>query len=316
MSESRFDFLRELVKNVPDINVDELQASTDDQTATDLSMPYKKSTATTSSCESPVSSSSKSIKSIPPFNGNSLPSNTSIQNGNKRSHPTIATATATSVKSKPQTLLKTQSMDQSLYTNMSTSYQTPNFYTEISDELSVIQYTPKIKNDSNLDVRPPKLARIDSAPAGLSNVRSSAYTSHLTVPNTPPVMTFDFSKTALPPPPMYPNINMKPPIPPLTPIVINQPTTSLHSSFLYSSMSTLTPPTITTGPNTTPFVKFDVSPLTKTIDCTNLDVTSQLPSTSKPMNIDLSNSFNIAQPIFGSISSSNNLEMDEDYDNI
>jgi len=213
-------------------------------------------------------------------------------------------------------------MDQSLLTNMSptSSYHTPNFYTEIADS-SVIQYTPKIQNDLNLDVRPPKLTRIDSAPGCLGDQHNVNYGIPLPQLDTPPVMTFDFTKTALPPP-LYPSINIKPPVPALKPIVNNQQITSLHSTFPYPSTSTLTtpPPTVTTGPQISHFVKNDVCKLsTNTI--TALNSTSSLPSTSKPMtpilNIDLSNSFNISQPIgFGSINSSNNLEMDEDYDNI
>lgn len=322
MSETRFDFLKELVKNVPDINVDEMQTSGDDHTATDLTMPYHKSTVTATS-ESSISGSSKSIKSIPPFNGNSSTSSTSIRNGNKRSRP--VTPTTASTKSKPQMLLKTQSMDHSLLTNMSptSSYITPNFYTEISDS-SVIQYTPKIQNDMSLDVRPPKLNRIDSAPGCLGDLHNTAYRTPLTQCDTPPVMTFDFTKTALPPP-LYPSKKVKPPIPPLTPIINNQPTTSHHQSpFSYPSTSTLTPPppTVTTSPQISPFAKIDAckSTMNKSSNCTNTNSTNSSPSTSKPMapilNIDLSNSFNVSRPIFGSMSSSNTLEMDEDYDNI
>lgn len=330
MSETRFDFLKELVKNVPDINVDEMQTSGDDHTATDLTMPYHKTSVPATNCESSVSGTSKSIKPIPPFNGNSstTSTSTSMRNGNRRSRP--VTPTATSTKSKPQLILKQQSMDQSLLTSMSptSSYHTPNFYTEISDSSvksantvnSVIQFTPKIQNDSlmNLDVRPPKLTRIDSAPGCLGDIQNAAYRTPLTQSDTPPVMTFDFTRTALPPP-LYTSI--KPPIPPLTPIINNQATTSLHSPYSYPSTSTLTPPppTITTP---SPFAKIDAckSSVVKSNHFTNSNSTNSLPSTSKPMapilNIDLSNSFNVSQPIFGSISSSNNLEMDEDYDNI
>lgn len=332
MSETRFDFLKELVKSVPDINVDEMQTSGDDHTATDLTMPYHRSSSLpATNSESSVSGTSKSIKSIPPFNGNTSTTSTSNRNGNKRSRP--VTPTATSTKSKPQLLLKTQSMDQSLLTNMSptSSYPTPNFYTEISENSvepattvnSVIQFTPKIQKDFNLDVRPPKLNRIDSAPGCLGDIQNVAYRTPLTQSDTPPVMTFDFTKTTLLPPPLYPSINVKPPIPPLTPIN-NQATSSLHSPFLYPSTSTLTPPppTITTAPQISPFIKIDAckSSVAKSNNFTNSNSTNSLPSTSKPMapilNIDLSNSFNISQPIFGTIGSSNNLEMDEDYDNI
>lgn len=326
MSETRFDFLKELVKNVPDINVDEMQTSADDNTATDLTMPYHKSPVPVSAtnCESSVSGTSKSIRSIPPFNGN-----TSNRNGNnRRSRP--VTPTATSTKLKPQPLLKTQSMDQSLLTSMSptSSYHTPNFYTEISDNSvksattvnSVIQFTPKIQNVSNLDVRPPKLNRIDSAPGCLGDIQNAAYRTPLPQCDTPPVMTFDFTKTALPPPPLYTSMNVKPPIPPL---INNQATTSLHSPFLYPSTSSVTPSSPTTALQAIPFVKIDAckSYVVKTNNfISSNSTTTSLPSTSKPqapiLNIDLSNSFNISQPIFGAISSSNSLDMDEDYDNI
>ncbi len=331
MSETRFDFLKELVKNVPDINVDEMQSSTEDQIATDLTMPYQKTSVPAATCESSVGGTSKSIKSIPPFNGNaSTTTSTSVRNGNKRSRPVSPTATST--KLKPQLLLKTQSMDQSLLTHMSptSSYHTPNFYTEISENSvksptttnSVIQFTPKIQNDLSLDVRPPKLTRIDSAPGCLGDIQHAAYRTPLPQCDTPPVMTFDFTKTALPPP-LYPSIKVRPPIPPLTPIINNQANTSMHSPYLYPSTSTLTPPPQTTITSAPPFARIDAcskSSVVKSNNFTNSYSATSLPSTSKPMtpilNIDLSNSFNISQPIFGSSSSSNNLEMDEDYDNI
>lgn len=328
MSETRFDFLKELVKNVPDINVDEMQTSADEHTATDLTMPYQKSSVpATSSCESSSGGTSKSIRSIPPFNGNSSTATTTIRNGNRKSRPVTPTATAT----KPQPLLKTQSMDQSLLTSMSptSSYHTPNFYTEISEapvmspttpsSNSVIQFTPKIQNDLNLDIRPPKLTRIDSAPGCLGDI---VYRAPITQCETAPVMTFDFTKTALPPP-LYPSV--KPPVPPLTPIIHSQANaslTSLHSLYTYPSTSTLipSPSTITTAP-APPFVKVDVcNPAVRSNSFNNANSAASSTSTSKPMapilNIDLSNSFNISQPTFGSISSSNALEMDEDYDNI
>lgn len=325
MSEARFDFLKELVKNVPDINVDEMQTSGDDHTsAAELTMPYQKSSVPATSCESSSGGTSKSIRSIPSFNGNSSTTgtNTSMRNGSKRN----CIPTATSTKPKPQLLLKTQSMDQSLLTNMSptSSYHTPNFYTEISDNSvkspttvnSVIQFTPKIQNDLSLDVRPPKLTRIDSAPGCLNDIQNAAYQTPYSQSDTPPVMTFDFTKTALPPP-LYPSgISARPPIPPLTPILNNLANTSLHSPYSYpSTTSTLTSPLSTTKATAPTFIKIDAS---KTNNFTNTNSSTSLPS--KPMapilNIDLSNSFNISQPIFGSINSSNNLEMDEDYDNI
>ncbi|XP_037031970.1 dr1-associated corepressor homolog [Bradysia coprophila] len=331
MSETRFDFLKELVKNVPDINVDEMQTSADEHTATDLTMPYQKPSVPATSSESSVGGTSKSIRSIPPFNGNSSTATATIRNGNKKSRPVTPTSTST----KPQPLLKTQSMDQSLLTSMSptSSYHTPNFYTEISESpvmspttvnsSSVIQFTPKIQNDLNLDIRPPKLTRIDSAPGCLGDM---VYRAPITQCDTAPVMTFDFTKTALPPP-LYPSV--KPPVPPLTPIIHSQAHTKLHSPFSYPSTSTLipSPSTLISSPSTIktapPFVKVDVcspSALIKSNNFTNPSSATSSASTSKPMapilNIDLSNSFNISQPTFGSISSSNTLEMDEDYDNI
>lgn len=309
-----------------------MQTSADDQTATDLTMPYQKSSVPATSCESLAGSTSKSIRSIPPFNGNNSTasaSSTTVRNGSRKSRPVTPTATST----KPQPLLKTQSMDPTLLTNMSptSSYLPPNFYTEISESSvqfptkvsSVIQFTPKIQNDSNVplatEIRTPKLNRIDSAPGSLSDM---VYRAPKTQCDTAPVMTFDFTKTALPP---APHPKAKPPVPPLTPIIHSHAHTSLHSPYSYPSTSTVIPSTstIATAP---PFAKVDAcspSTVVKSNNFTNSSAaTSTASSSSKPMapilNIDLSNNFNMARPAFEqrSTSSSNALEMDEDYDDI
>lgn len=354
MSENRFDFLRDLVKNVPDINVAEEQSylecntipsSSDgnvimDQTHLDEQIDI-------------AGSSSRSIHVSFPANGTTAISSASTtassgspRNGNKRNF--YASTTCSSASSSPKhyqtdtqilncstqmnpTFNKQHSLDSySANTRNATSSTTngglaiasssrssqPNYYKEISTpDQSVIQYTQKQKLEPNLDIRPPKLTRIDSAPAILStNNVSSLYspsirtTTSTSSSNTivTPVINFDFSKslipTALNPPgsqiqrstSYQPTTSLPPPLktikglmPPLTPITTTAntytslPITSSENSVQVTSPTQKIPDQQSMAQETSTlpaFVKIDIcnSPLVK-IDYSNLNM-SQLSS--------------------------------------
>lgn len=239
MSENRFDFLRDLVKNVPDINVAEEQSYLEANSAASSS----DGTLIVDSNIQPIATTNIQVDSgvlSRSLNGDSATTSSGIsRNGNKRNF--YASATCSSASSSPKhlqvdnsvshtssTLHKQHSLDISFYSsNNTTSSITngslataslshsvqPNYYTEISaPDPTVIQYTQTNKLETNLDIRPPKLTRIDSAPAILSNntvsyspntrhVTSSSISSPLSSSSSSigaPVINFDFSKSLIP----------------------------------------------------------------------------------------------------------------------
>ena len=283
MSESSFDFLRELVKNVPDINVAEEQQSLDDTSrpsSPPLSATPKPSTssfADDSICNS--SGPSASLQNNGNNNVNNANSGT-IRNGMKRSQSS-ASATATSsgsstpyskqnsldhallysslknitaTSSAPCTPLPFSSTtSSSIYGSPTIKAYTPNYYKEIPDSSVSNQYS---------EAKPSKLSRTDSAPSGSLTVN---------VPNTPniliptitsygnskdsdnqqqPVINFDFSKSCLPltttAPHSAPPFKLKGLIPSLTPI------NSANSAPINNASAFPFPPPLKPSNKTTP----------------------------------------------------------------
>lgn len=203
MSESRFDFLRELVKNVPDINVAEEQAMAAEagQLADPTLQSSQYSLAVSTSAPPTPNLGIEPIAQQHPngscnsSSGGSLSAPPTSRNGNKRNFPTFTAATAsTATVNKPMLSLYTGSTSSSDIQSPPPAHQpiirqSPNFYTEITEENSnsVIHYTPKLRTQqsvSTFDTRPPKLKRVDSAPATLNN--SNAYLNSSSTPYSLP----------------------------------------------------------------------------------------------------------------------------------
>lgn len=339
MSESRFDFLRELVKDVPDINVAEEQQAGEPESDLPLDLcqysvslspppanrPDDRPIATTSGSQ-PSRSALAHTSYVPPSSASSSSSNNGnssgdFRNGNKRSHPSSSSS---------QQIQKQNSLDLSRLSNINTASHRPNYYTETSETASsVIQFSSSTHHASSefslLDYRPPKLSRLDSAPAILSsnNTTITAVTSqsgrNSNVSHHPtPVITIDFSKGIPSGPGLYSSPLVRPPIPALTPI--NTPGSSASASpaisplkLQYPSDLISTPPAfVNIDVSKTPLVKIDYSkldlsaPTSPTLPYTSKSTRRQLSSaitagtgrkTKKPqtpvINIDLSNSFNL-----------------------
>lgn len=377
MSESRFDFLRELVKNVPDINIAEEQATADNSTSELGTITTAAATATTSTATSNTGASGGSTSNFrqenngncsftnsPTITGSSAVLSNHRSNGNKRNfqvslqlYPSTATTT---IQSNANAGIATTATTITPQTSQAHNIHGPGFYKDHytdqpTDKTSVIQYTPKLqtqKSIPNVDVRPPKLKRVDSAPAGANLYLNSPVAKM----STPPLSaTLKMTTT-----------NPSKRVPPLTPIKATSTATSAtqmstnqqsirQSAFVYPSTSK---DGTTSGVPTAPIVKIDVTnstnPVVK-IDYSNLSLpthlyasastsssaaTSAVPSASYQMpstsasttsasaasttksaamiNIDLLN--NCATPSMAykpiTMTSTSTLEMDEDYDNI
>lgn len=340
MSESRFDFLRELVKNVPDINVAEEQQTGEPESdvpldlcqySVSLSPPLAASRlddrpiATTSGGQASRSTHTSYVPSSPAASSSSNNGNNSsgvFRNGNKRSHPS-------SSPSSSQHIQKQNSLDLSRLSTINTASHRPNYYTETSDtSSSVIQFSSSTHHATSefslLDYRPPKLSRLDSAPAILASNNTtitavmpqcSSNRNHNVSQQSTPVITIDFSKGIPSGPGLYSSSLVRPPIPALMPIH----TPTLASPVISPLKLQYPPDLISTPPafvnidvSKTPLVKIDYSkldlsaPTSPTLPYTSKSTRRQLSSanttgtgrkTKKPqtpvINIDLSNSFNL-----------------------
>lgn len=189
MSESRFDFLRELVKNIPDINVAEEQQGD--------GYPERRESSEDGmqTIESTVGSNANGITSNP--NGGSSPWLQSIQRS--------VDGEAASCTINPHwKYTKQHSMD-----SIGNKHQ--NNYSSTSNDYNLpINYSIKIKVDDK--PAPAKLLRMESTPASFgSNNNLSSSSSPITAPNYVPVTTttklsdsdkspiinFDFTKIPL-----------------------------------------------------------------------------------------------------------------------
>lgn len=341
-TENRFDFLRELVKNIPDINVNE-----------DLS----------SECASPgspnqleinlqpqdeiSSSSSSTAAAFKPNNNNNTNGSNLVRNG----HRGMLHSKSVDLPHQQQ-----QNWDSSMYaTNRpfnnlgslpeerTTSQATtgPNFYTEISDP-SVIQYSKSV--DPDFCIKPPKLSRLDSAPSIMSSSSHSKNKNLELLLSTP----LNLTKTATT---TYNDFTTKlcgkankrktDPPPLLAPIIksTNLRNNSIDFSVPSTSKNIPSPPVIKLDICNSPVVKIDYSnlALSPTFGHNNIlpspsvvvntGITNSTYNQSPIINIDFSNlnSFNfnntkptavINQQMPSSTQSNSVLEMDEDYDNI
>lgn len=187
MSESRFDFLRELVKNVPDINV------ADEQLADDNDPDEPMSASPPPPPPPPL---------LPPIIPDSNePINLTISNGSHSSRSAAGSKrTAESehptASDRPWKFNKQHSLD-SVADKMSIS---PNFYNSHSSNSSgassasepVINFSIKYPT-INLDIgRPPKLHRVESTPNPMMPVATTTLSA-----NNQPIINFDFTKVPL-----------------------------------------------------------------------------------------------------------------------
>lgn len=147
MAENRFDFLRELVKNIPDISIAEEAISNEsspEATTMDPSdMPYDLSMPSTSSSNSNNSNTEALMQKVHPINGGALTRN----NGVTRS-------CGTTIVANPKPTYSLEENRDKLKRQFDT----------IGRSISQIQETP-------LTSTPPKLFRMDSAPAGITRAQ-------------------------------------------------------------------------------------------------------------------------------------------------
>lgn len=209
MSESSFDFLRDLVKNIPDINVNEEQLAADNYpdiggessdtsspslVNVDISIPSSSGSTTI-----PLQSSSTSTGLSSGQNGSHMPYGRGRNGtGTKRAH---TSASDTSQRNDWRTT-KQHSLD----TLTSNATRNQNFYTERigseHEESEAVAVTldlslPRDRGSDNC--RPAKLTRIDSAPACIpSNSLKTNINLTPTVSGSTeqPIINFDFTKGA------------------------------------------------------------------------------------------------------------------------
>lgn len=241
MSESRFDFLRELVKNVPDINVAEEQLAADNYPDAGESSDTSSPSLIGVDINVPGSSSGLLSHGSSVPNGNTLQLNKSGRNGTwaVRSRKELPYTTATdselglrsgSGSSAQQQQQQHQqqhymqrmdwklSKQHSLDTLQSNATRNQNFYTDRAiapkggaiapkggaiasrpdqdESTTAINYSLRDHIDGG---RPPKISRIDSAPAGMANSSATNFNDYLsatTVTGTTeqPIINFDFTK--------------------------------------------------------------------------------------------------------------------------
>lgn len=171
MAESRFDFLRELVKNIPDINVNE-----------DLNED-----SSTSAPPSPQPPQAGSSSSYPPPPAVAL---TFYNNGSVLPHDVPLPAAATLSVHQPSVIQHTSTHRNNITKNSTSSTNNNNLIHQHSSPSN--HYGPG---------RPPKLARYDSAPASLSAMTTPNYKIEVLQPkiNTP-IINCSSSGTQHPPP--------------------------------------------------------------------------------------------------------------------
>lgn len=335
MSESRFDFLRELVKNVPDINVAEEQAINECET-----------TKVTSSY---VPANSPPPPSPPPLTSSHLQTSLTLRNtrsnGNKLSYvppPSssgessmvmVTTATQATpplpIIGRPNTLPKQQSIDLSYNATMKRSDNRANYYME---SLPV--------EPSLLEAGPPKLLRNDTATvAPFPSIPASTFNEYLQ-----PVMSFDLTKKLKPaPPPLSPLIidgtqtQRVAPAPSTTRCHISTPPTYANIDVCnsplvkidYSKMDLSTPPIPLKlkkhrrASNCSAAATTVRQKLLNNIDLSSHTFTTAAPQifnfttpggTSSPTTSTAGNSHDFTRML--STPTTNSLDMDEDYDNI
>lgn len=346
MSESRFDFLRELVKNIPDVNVA-------DDNFTDSPSEHRESSEDASSPQ--PHQSSTDLYGTPSTNGafsiNATNSNENVASSTapKRSHDSDSSAGSSSCSQRKYS--KQHSLDSLAIRTHSTSDNTT----------LPINYSIESKSDDKSS-HTIKLTRYDSSPASYSsnnNQASPSITSNRLIPvtttklnaNDQPIINFDFTQI-----PILPLSS-----PTTTSTTAGTATTPITPSKHSHSVANILKPHSTielestrkdTKPQVVPSISTDLAkaPLIK-IDYSNFDFQSQsqkhqsskksvqnshsqqsttisssscapiIASTSKPTTDNNSSASYIVPTIsynlpLSTISNTSTLEMDEDYDNI
>lgn len=345
MSENRFDFLRELVKNIPDINVSEDLSSsecTSPGSPNQLEINLQPQEPIQISLSTAAVAAAAATTAFKPNINNNTNGNNLVRNGHRGM-----------LHSKSVDHQQQQNWDNSIYStnrpfnnlgnysedgiNQPTTSQAkiigPNFYTEISS--------------TNLEeqdcVKPPKFSRLDSAPSIMSSSTSS---SQLKSKNSELLLPLNLTKTATTGATTYndftkltvkTNKRRTDPPPQLTPIIKTKTirnNNSIDFSVPSTSKNIPSPPVIKLDICNSPVVKIDYSnlALSSTFGQNNIlpspNVVASTYNQSPIINIDFSNinnfSFNNTkttavlnqQMPSNPTTISTPLEMDEDYDNI
>lgn len=348
MSENRFDFLRELVKNIPDINVSEDLSSSEcasPGSPNQLEINLQPQEPIQISISSAAVAAAAAFK---PNNNNNTNGSNLVRNG----HRGMLHSKSVDLPHQQQ-----QHWDNSIYTtnrpfnnlgnlsedgtNIPTTSQAkpigPNFYTEISDS-SLIQYSTNFEPENNdFCVKPPKFTRLDSAPSIMSSTSHFKCKNSETPLNLTKTATYnDFTK-------LTGKINKRKTDPPplLAPIIktSNLKNNSIDFSLPSTSKNIPSPPVIKLDICNSPVVKIDYSNLASLSPTSfghnnilpspsiivNTGITNSTYNQSPIINIDFSNinsfSFNtkptaVLNQQMPSTPSNSALEMDEDYDNI
>lgn len=332
MSENRFDFLRELVKNIPDINVCE------DLSSSECTSPGSPNQLEINlQPQEPIQISLSTATAFKPNINNNTNGNNLVRNGHRgmlhsKSVDHQQQQNWDYATNRPFNNLENYTEDEGPTTSQ-TKIIGPNFYTEISTQESEI---------NDFCVKPPKFSRLDSAPSIMSSTSQlKSKNSELLIPlnlTKPATTTYnDFTKLTV-----KTNKRRTDPPPQLAPIIKTKTlrnNNSIDFSVPSTSKNIPSPPVIKLDICNSPVVKIDYSnlALSPTFEQKNI-----LPSPSVVVNTGIINSTYNQSPIinidFSNINSfsfnntkstavlnqqmpsnptiSTPLEMDEDYDNI
>lgn len=222
MSESRFDFLRELVKNIPDINVAEEQQCDN--------YPERRESSEDGMLSIESMTKAAGMTSIPPNGVSNNPNGGTAaavaaawlkanqRDGEANASSSCSSSSSVSINASIHPhwkLSKQHSIDSLIHKNQTVYSTTP---TPSSNDFNTpINYSIKIKLDENSKAPPPKFLRMESTPASfgsnnnlsspivMSNYLPSTAATTTTTTNTmklpdgdtQPIINFDFSKIPL-----------------------------------------------------------------------------------------------------------------------
>lgn len=171
ISESRFDFLRDLVKNIPDIGVNEEQLS-GSETGYEATTGAAAAATPSSSSTSPSNGGSDSVAlaALPSAGTSSLQRSESYTPASSSSSSCGAVNYAGTLPVKAPIQLPTQQQQQG--NNLKRAMNHVGFYKEISLDESGSSSSSSSSNSSSAsrEPPPPKLTRLHSAPAGGANI--------------------------------------------------------------------------------------------------------------------------------------------------
>lgn len=218
MSESRFDFLRELVKNIPDINVAEEQQCDnypERRESSEDGMLSIESIATSAAAAAAATATAAATTTAMTSNANGVANNPNgataawLKVNQRDGGPNVSASSSCSSGSAnihPHWKFSKQHSIDSLINKNQSIYSTPS-----NDGNTPINYSIKIKLDDNKPT-PAKFLRMESTPASFgsnNNLSSPIVTSNylpltattttkkLPDGDTQPIINFDFSKIPL-----------------------------------------------------------------------------------------------------------------------